>query len=247
MLPVKHSLSRLTVITFASALTAVTSSAQISTRAFEIYGDTGVAANGLLTFHADTGWLDININNLSGTGGYANGVLTSFGFDTPSNLSYVGGSFSQSLAAGSEAEPFGISFSVSSNYNLSPYGTLEIGAITGPNAAGGNSKAGLSGGYSANFSFQFSGDYTAGLLDNMSSDQFFATNDSESPDMLFRFQSVGPRGEDSDKVTYFDLTPIPEAASFGWAATLMLGLSAALGRRRRACACAGRLGVLSRP
>jgi len=191
--------------------------------------NTGVAINARFQFNygGTAGLLRLTLTNLSGTprplaeggGNYTAGILTGFGFDAPSGMSYVNNSFTQVLGAGSGSEPFGINFAVDVGYDLSGLASFDIGAAgTSPSP-----KSGLSGGYEAVFTFKFTGNLT-----NFNESNFFSHNGSDA-DMGFRFQSVGPSGSKSDKVAYWvndcDIPPIPEPSTYGaMAAGLLLGV-----------------------
>lgn len=197
--------------------------------------DTGVAINANFEFNygGSAGLLRLTLTNLSGTarpaveggGFYTNGILTGFGFDTPTGMSYVAGSFTQALSAASIAEPNGITFNRNNGFSLNGLANFDQGAT----AAVPRPEEGLSGGYEAVFTFKFSGNLT-----NFNSAGFFSNNGSDA-DMGFRFQSVGRRGEDSDKVAFWvnDNPPIPEPSTYGLVGTALL-LGVTFARRVRA-------------
>ena len=196
--------------------------------------NTGVAINARFQFNygGTAGLLRLTLTNLSGTprsvygdgsGNYTSGILTGFGFDAPSGMNYVAGSFTQALAPGSLGEPNGINFVLDIGYGLNGLANFDIGAASASPAP----KKGLSGGgYEAVFTLKFSGNLTY-----FNETGFFSHNGDDA-DMGFRFQSVGPTGSKSDKVAYWvddcdptENAPIPEPSTYGaMAAGLLMGV-----------------------
>lgn len=181
--------------------------------------NTGVALDALFEFNYTTGVLKLTLTNLAGTprppseggGTYTSGILTGFGFDVPIGIGYVAGSFTQTLALGSLSEPNGIDFSAAvGTFDTPPLGVFDYGAMADAPAP----HNGISGGYTAIFTFTFTGTSAA----NFSEGNFFSNNGSDA-DMGFRFQSI-PVGAGSEKVVYYvsdtpDSGPIPEPSTYG--------------------------------
>jgi hypothetical protein len=194
--------------------------------------NSGVAINALFEFnYASTpGLLRLTLTNLSGTarpageggGLYTSGVLTGFGFDAPTGLTYVAGSFTETLVNGNPGnllEPSGINFAPANPFTMPPLGTLDFGAEA--ESPGGVNNNGLTGGYEAIFTFQFTG-----TLTNFNSVGFFSNNGSDA-DLGFRFQTVGGQSGQSEKVAFTinDNPPIPEPSTYGcMAAALLMGI-----------------------
>lgn len=190
--------------------------------------NTGVAVDALFEFNygGTPGLLRLTLSNLSGTarpaieggGFYTDGVLVGFGFDAPVGITYTAGSFTQTLAPGSLAEPFGVDFAPEITFDLNGLASFDFGAGADDPVP----KYGLSGGYSAIFTLQFEGNLT-----NFNSSGFFANNGSDA-DIGFRFQDVGVNGEESEKVAFVvENPPIPEPSTYGFiGAALLMGIVA---------------------
>lgn len=203
--------------------------------------NTGVAINALFQFNygGTPGLLRLTLTNLSGTarpasegGGFYNtGVLTGFGFDAPAGVTYVAGSFTETLNNGNPAnllEPSGINFGPANPMSMPPLGTFDFGAEA--QSTGGVNNNGLSSGYEAIFTFQFSG-----TLTNFNSAGFFSNNGSDA-DLGFRFQTIGGQSGQSEKVAFTidDNPPIPEPSTYGlFAGALLVGLVTLKRRRAR--------------
>jgi len=196
--------------------------------------DSGVAVQALFEFDQTLGYLRLTLTNLSGTLSYTDGVLQGFGFDGPTGLNYIAGSFTtESVSAG---EPGGVNYSIGLGYNFSGLGTdgnFDFGAGTaGASGNGGGSPSdGLAGGYSAAFRFQFDGD-----LSNFNATHFFSNNGSDA-DFGFRYQGVAV--VNSEKIVYFvddtfGAPPIPEPSTYGFLGAGVLFGVAILKRRRQA-------------
>jgi hypothetical protein len=207
--------------------------------------NTGVAINALFEFNygGTPGLMRLTLTNLSGTarplsegGGFYNtGVLTGFGFDAPTGITYVAGSFTETLNNGIPAnllEPSGIDFGPANPMAMPPLATFDFGAEA--ESPGGVNNNGLSSGFAAIFTFQFTGN-----LANFNSTGFWANNGSDA-DLGFRFQTIGGQSGKSEKVDFIinDNPPIPEPSTYGaFAAALLLGV-VGVKRRHRAKAVA---------
>jgi hypothetical protein len=200
------------------------------------WNNTEVALNAKFDFSVigSVGTLKLTLTNLAGTakstwgdgtGNYTSGILTQFGFDTPTGLTMVSGSYSQQLAAGNGSEPNGISFNLDIPQTIGAW-SFDFGGDATSNAKG------LSGGYSAIFTFKFTGNATA--LSKFNSAGFFANNGTDA-DMGFRFDDVGSSCYDTwDKLAYWvkDNPPIPEPSTYGLMGTAALAGVIAVKRRR---------------
>jgi hypothetical protein len=203
--------------------------------------NTGVAVDALFKFDHELGYLEITLSNLSGTpkpggGSYTDGILVGFGFDGPTGLSYKSGSFSaEGFTAG---EPSGVNFvlglgfSMSGGLGAAGNGSFDFGAGVGGadgNGAGGSPAAGIAGGYSATFRFQFEGDLTA-----FNASSFFAQNGGDA-DLGFRLKAVGADGSYSEKIAFVvadEIPPVPEPTSYGVIGAAMLLCAVSLKWRR---------------
>ena len=178
---------------------------------------------------ANVGTLTLTIKNLAGTskvpyggtGNYTSGILTGFGFDLPGStltpdipvVTYTAGlnTFTQS-----SDDPDSINFAPSIPFDeTNPEGSFDFGAVTTSPHPIAN---GLAGGKTATFVIKFGGDLT-----NFNETGFFSHNGGDS-DFGFRFQSVGARGEGSDKFVYYvdENPPIPEPSTYGLVAAGLL-------------------------
>lgn len=193
------------------------------------WNNTGIALNAKFEFNygGTTGLLRLTLTNLGGTarpvaeggGTYISGSLTQFGFDTPTGLSLVSGSYSQALASGSGSEPSGINFVLDVGQTIGAW-NFDFGADSS------TIPKGLSGGYSAIFNFKFTG--SASALSKFNAAGFFANNGTDA-DMGFRFDNIQPDCPvDYDKLAFWvDDTPnapIPEPSTYG-----ILGAAALFG------------------
>jgi hypothetical protein len=211
------------------------------------WNNSGVAVNAKFEFSVSptVGTLKLTLTNLAGTaksiwgegaGNYTSGILTQFAFDIPSNLKLISGStrFTEALAPGNGGETGGIDFELDVPQTIGAW-SYDFGADSVSEAKG------LAGGFSAIFTFKFTGTTTANTpaaLANFNTGNFFKTNGSASndPDMGFRFENVGPGCDDDfDKFAYWvnDNPPIPEPSTYG-----LMGAGALVGaiivKRRRA-------------
>jgi len=230
----------------------------VDSRTFFVQGVTDVAASGSIQFwktSATTGEVKLFIDNLSvykalnhTLTGYENGVLTGFAFNVGSGFNYINHSFTETLlgpiaglATGSE--PWGLDFSYT--------GSTTVGG--GPNAETFESSAfadnpsthnGLSGGYSALFTFNYSASSAANLTNNFNSAGFFS--DADTKDIYFRYQAVGSGcgDEQSDKVfwgwasvptpdPFIPNSPVPEPSTYGLTGVAALGALILVRRYRK--------------
>lgn len=207
-------------------------------------GSGGTAVGGKVEFWQNsagskTGTLKLYVSNFSDykkytnvLTGYEDAVLTGFGFNVGTGFTYKSSSFTQAITgpiAGWEtaSEPNGITFTRSSNFTAG--GELfEQGAF----ASNPVLQEGLSGGYSALFTFQFTASTASFLTSNFNANKFFG--DADLKDLYFKFQEVssgGCAGTNTDEIYVGfpsgDIPPTPEPSTYGMiGAALLVGLVA---------------------
>lgn len=220
-------------LSFFASLYSAKAQLLLDTWAFSATGVTGVAIQGHLEFWKNsptptstTGTLKLYLDNLSvheklnhTLTGHEDGILTGFGFNVASGFNYVSNSFTEALTGpiaglATGSEPYGIDFSRSGSFSAGSE-SFQAGAFAEEPLP----RHGLSGGYAALFTFNFSASNSAYVTNKFNADNFFA--DTDQKDLYFRFQSVSNNGcgtELSDKVFIGftdELPPTPEPSTYG--------------------------------
>lgn len=159
---------------------------------------TGVALEGTVMVFED--YLEIFVRNLSGTESYTDGEISGIGFmdvfddPAPDTLLWDEGTPWQS--------GWSITADESSYYQPAP--------LSASGAVADSASDRIGSGGTATFRFTPIGGAIGNMEDLV---DFWSTNDTEY-DLFARFQSVGPGGEDSDKVG-ITLTKVPEPSTYG--------------------------------
>jgi hypothetical protein len=206
-------------------------SAQLVNLSFDTSGTTGVEAKGVLSVYTDR--VVVNYTEVTGTAGY----ITGFWFYNPKDENGVFIDFQQSVTIaglGGKETNWDYSSPVP-QFMSNVLDNRDAGDFHGAAMGQGSpNQWGLGAGDTpSSFTFFYNGspDITPADL--------FAGNPT-GPDMLFRWQSVGEDGEDSDKTTYvfvdFEIPPIeiiPEPSTVGLIAVAGLALIPMIRRIRR--------------
>lgn len=176
--------------------------------------NTGVGASGEFLWDSSTLHLRIIVNNLAGTTGFPdNGVLTSFGFQTPAlNPGTV------TLDAFGEYDggsPLSLGFTLVEDYQIFSFPEMGIGIVTPPlnSDHAGSPSDGLPETRSAFFDFNFTG---AGIDPGDFSFEGFGYSPSQEGDftIAFRFQGIGD-GDNDEFSDAFGGYVVPEPSTYG--------------------------------
>ncbi len=197
--------------------------------------NTGVGVSGQFLWDSTNLYLRVIVTNLAGTPGHPdNGVLTSFGFQTPT---VIPGTVQLAASGQADGGPAlaSMSFTLMENYQIFSFPSMGIGLAVNPaSPQGGNPNLGLPAGRTAFFDFNFQG---AGIAPaDFSFEGFGYTpvpQDGDPFNIAFRFQGIG-NGSNTEGSDGFAGYVVPEPSTYGIAGILLLGML--ISERRRALA-----------